>query len=234
MESQHRDEARPPELRTQRRLTFALAIAAAAVVHFPSPAFGQSVDPSTEAIEADAAVDADRLRSGDLITLTFEKEPLYNGDFTVAGDGSVMLPLIGLQQVADAPADAVQVRLAQAYGERLRNQHVQIQLKRRVRVFGGVNRPGLYHVDTSMTLGDAIAEAGGVKQGAKMRGIKIIRGSTELEANLLGDDLIDPYLFSGDQIMVPEGSSIILTGLKMVGTAALTALTWQIGRRAIR
>ena len=103
------------------------------------------------------------LTPGDALKLSFWREPELNGQYEIDESGTTVLPILGTRNVTALPAGELKTKLTEEYGQELRNQEVQIVLLRRVRVLGEVNRPGLYYLDATMTLGDAIALAGSVK-----------------------------------------------------------------------
>ena len=78
---------------------------------------------------------------------------------------------------------------------------------KRVQVLGAVARPGVYNVDPTTTIADALALAGGVSSIGSQDKIRIMRDGAELttgvsERTMIGDSPIQ----SGDQIFVPERS----------------------------
>ena len=108
-----------------------------------------------------ASAQSGPLKPGDVIRLSISREEGMSGDYAVDETGHAGLPLIGMKPVTAVPADQLRREIVAAYEEQLRNQTIQVVFLRRVRVLGEVRNPGLYHVDPTMTLGDAIALAGG-------------------------------------------------------------------------
>ncbi len=143
---------------------------------------------------------------GDAIRLRFWREPGFSGDYPVDEAGGVVLPLLGVLNVTGVPASELKRQLLEGYELELRNQDVQITMLRRVRVLGRVAEPGLYHVDATMTLGDAIALAGGGSPGSRLNDIRILRNGTEVRSNLEVSARVAEQVRSGDQIMVPQRS----------------------------
>jgi protein involved in polysaccharide export with SLBB domain len=170
----------------------------------------------------EVTADKHPLVPGDAIRLAFWREPDFNGDYPVDENGSVVLPILGYRRVTDiSPAD-LKERLLGEYREQLRNQDVQIILLRRVRILGAVHDPGLYFVDPTMTLGDAVALAGGATGDGKLDDIKIIRGSEEIRSGMDSNIRVVEEVQSGDQIMVPERSWINRKGAVVIA-AMVTA-----------
>jgi protein involved in polysaccharide export with SLBB domain len=159
---------------------------------------------------------------GDAIRLMFWREPDFNGDYPVDENGSVVLPILGYRNVTDVSPAVLKESLLSEYRDQLRNQEVQITLLRRVRVLGAVHEPGLYFVDPTMTLGDAVALAGGATSDGKLNDIKIIRGGEEIRSGMDSSIKVVAEVQSGDQIMVPERSWISRKGAVVVA-AIVTA-----------
>lgn len=142
------------------------------------------------------------LRPGDAVRLSLSREVDLSGDYPVDEAGNVGLPLVGVRQVSGIPAAQLKQQLIDAYEEQLRNQTVQIILLRRVRVLGAVNQPGLYHVDPTMTLGDAVALAGGATSVGRIDEVRIVRAGRQIDADM--NDSAFRQIRSGDHVFVPE------------------------------
>ncbi len=179
-----------------------------------------------DSIPPPVTVSEQPLAPGDVIRLSFWREPDLNGEFTVDETGMVVLPLLGPRNVTGVTTTELKRRLTQDYGQQLVNQDVQITLLRRVRVLGAVNDPGLYHVDQTMSLGDAIALAGGATDRGKLSDIRIFREGKEVFRDLDVNAQIAEQIRSGDQINIPEKSWIALNsgtlaGALITGTALI-------------
>jgi len=146
------------------------------------------------------------LEPGDAIRLAFWREPELSGEYPVDETGAVVLPFLGHRNVTGIPPATLKRQLLEEYGGQLQNQQVQLTLLRRVRVLGAVNEPGLYFVDPTMTLGDAIALAEGVASDGKLDDIKIFRDGEEIRSNLDSTVRVTDEVRSGDQILVPQRS----------------------------
>lgn len=184
---------------------------------------------SSSSQRPDSVVQA--LVPGDAIRLFFWRERDYNRDYPVDETGRVILPFLGTRRVTGVHPVQLKRRLLEEYSLELRNQDVEITLLRRVRVLGQVNQPGLYHVDPTMTLGDAVALAGGALPGGKLNGIQIMRNGAEIRSNLEAGTLVVEQIRSGDQIMVPRRSWIARNTRLVVG-ALLSATAFVVVRAA--
>ena len=187
----------------------------------PAPAMAQSASGGGGGADADGdKAPADALVAGDMIRLTFWLDQELSGDYVVDESGELVLPLIGRQAATDVPPLALKDRLRIAYGGVLRNQDVQIFLLRRIRVLGQVRRPGLYHAELGMTVGDVLALAEGLEEHADDGRIELIRlGETRI-SGLDPTLVVGEGLRSGDQLFVPEKSWLRRNATAVLGTAA--------------
>lgn len=159
------------------------------------------------------------LSPGDMIRVSFSVERTLNGEFPVDETYRVGLPLLGWTDVDGLSGSQLRDSLLVAYGAQIRNQTVQIIPLRRIRVLGAVQQPGLYHVDPTMSLIDAIAIAGGPTPTGTLDGIEIIRGGAVVASGIAETDLVGSYVRSGDQIMVPERSWFARNAGWVIGSA---------------
>jgi polysaccharide export outer membrane protein len=132
-----------------------------------------------------------------------------SGDFQVNNSGSVILPRLGALDVTAIEADSLQSLLGERYKVFLNNPSIEVMLLRRVSIMGAVRTPGVYPVDPTLTISDAVALAGGPAADGKRDHVEIRRNGTRVAADLRNDVLIaDSPVQSGDQIYVPQKSWI--------------------------
>ena len=145
------------------------------------------------------------IRPGDLIQVVVWREEDLTGEFLVDRSGRVVLPRIGRWEVTGETEPSLEERLASALGEDLRHATVDVTVLRRIQVLGAVTTPGLYTLDSTMTLGDALAMAGGVNPTGQQDRIDIIRGN---ERHVIELDetrsLTGLTIRSGDSIYIPQ------------------------------
>lgn len=175
---------------------------------------------------ASAAEFSEPLRPGDVIRLRIWREPDLSGEFPVDESGQAVLPLVGPVSVVGLSRDSLRRSLLSSYTEYLKNPSIEVILLRRVNVMGAVRNPGLYPVDPTMTVADALALAGGPSPEGKRDRVELLRGSERLVVRLdPAARLGDTPLRSGDQLYVPSRSWISRNPGVVVGTATfLTAL----------
>lgn len=102
------------------------------------------------------------LRSGDRLFLSIPSDSLRGDTLDVARDGSVALPGIGRVDLSHIGAGEVPDTVRARYRRLLRVDDVAVFPLRRVSVLGEVRKPGVYFLNLSASLRDAVAVAQGV------------------------------------------------------------------------
>lgn len=130
---------------------------------FGPPLAAQSSAPSSAQSGAQSNVQASAppITPGDQLQIETWREEFYSGVFTVDAQGRITLPKVGEWTVAGLSRDALRDRLVSAWGETLRDPVVQVTVLRRIRVLGEVMNPGVFYLDETMSVADALALAGG-------------------------------------------------------------------------
>lgn len=187
--------------------------------------------PDRPVIAALPATGARTLLPGDVVELRSWTEPEIAGEYSVDEDGRVMLPLLGTRVATDRSSDELRRHILDEYRGYFREaETVQVVVKRRVRILGHVTEPGLYLLDPTMTLGDALALAGGITESGDEEKIRIIRDDGPVvETTLERDTPIVQELRSGDQILVPERSWISRHSSILVG-GVVSGLVFIVSR----
>jgi protein involved in polysaccharide export with SLBB domain len=147
------------------------------------------------------------LRPGDIVRLRIWREPDLSGDFPVDEFGQVNFPLVGTYPVADETRESLQQKLVAAFRTSVQNLSMDVIFLRRIPVVGAVRTPGLYPVEPTMTVADAVALAGGSTLEADKTSINLMRSGKIIQKNL------DPALAvsqlatnPGDQLYIPPRS----------------------------
>jgi polysaccharide export outer membrane protein len=137
-----------------------------------------------------------------------------SGEFPVRPDGAISIPLLGDVMVAEKTPQQVEEEIAHRLidGQLIRDPHVSVGLtavhSKKYYIQGEVNRPGSYDLVVPTTIMEGLVNAGGFRDFANTRKIRILRGSQELHFNY---NLVSHgkgreqniYLEPGDQIIVP-------------------------------
>lgn len=170
------------------------------------------------------------LRPGDALRVMIKNEPAMSGDFPVAADGTVMLPIIGLARATDKSVAHLRSELEARYARELAEPEVQLTPLVRVSVLGEVRNPGLFLADPTHVVRDVIALAGGLTPSANRRKVRITRGGTETVAEYeAGAPALETGLLSGDEIFVDRRSwlgdnlGIFIGAAASVAAAAVTS-----------
>jgi polysaccharide export outer membrane protein len=204
-----------------RLLQTALVFAAIGLSAGPSAAQTSAAAPTTAAHAV--------LRPGDAVRLLIWREEEFSGEFTVAQDGSVVLPRLGRQEVMSETPDALRKRWLEEYGRYLRNPSIEITFLRRVTVLGAVREAGLKHVDPTMTIAQALALAGGTTPDGATDRIVLMRDGEPIQTVSERTRIAETPLRSGDQLFVPERSWVsrntgIVTALISGAVSVMVAL----------
>jgi len=141
-----------------------------------------------------------RLYPGDQVDLVVASAPELNRPLTVAPDGRVSLPLIGLVMVADRTIAENQATIRQAYVSQLVRPDVELNLRAPVGlkmfVGGEVRNPGVFDMPGDVDALQAVIMAGGftdrsdraraavIRRGAHgrpmMKVVDLLRGTTDV------------------------------------------------------
>ena len=115
------------------------------------------------------------LRPGDSLRVRVWREPDLSGVFMVDEHGDLTFPRLGRRSVVNVPIDSIRARVQREYAEFVRDASVEITPLYRVRVNGAVRNPGLFTVDPTMSVGDAIGLAGGVSAEGRNGKVDLVR-----------------------------------------------------------
>ncbi len=120
-----------------------------------------------------------RLQPSDVIELEYEYTPEYNQTVTVEPDGSVRLKLVGSVKVGGLSLDEASATIKAKASVPLNNPEITLTLKEYVKphftVYGEVGKPGVYDIHGEVTVLQAIALSGGVKDTAKETQVVLVR-----------------------------------------------------------
>jgi polysaccharide biosynthesis/export protein len=213
------------DIPTMLQLTLLVAVL---VLSSVMPGAGQRPDSGKP---AEARVAPGGLRPGDQIRLRIWREPDLSGDFTVDQQGVVVLPRIGPIQVQDRPPDSLRSYLRTAFATYLRNPSVDVTILRKVTIDGAVGKPGVYYLDPTITVAQAIALAEGASPEGKKDEVQLIRPGQDRALALKlprSAKIAETPLRSGDRLYVPQRSwlsrnSGLVVGATISGLALILA-----------
>ena len=148
------------------------------------------------------------LRAGDVMRVRVWREPDLSGDYIVDEYGKVSLPVLGPRVVLGESSESLQKKIQEAYSATLKEPSVQVTFLRRVAVQGDVRVPGLYPMDATMTVGDALAVAGGrLNPTTDGISLELWRDGTMLYGDVPTSVFIGQLdMKAGDELRAPPGS----------------------------
>lgn len=195
-----------------------VAVAACAGQRTPPP--GERPAPSARSATSPPADSVHpALKPGDGVLLKVWREKEMSDTLQVDENGNLTLPLLGTRNVADIPTDSLKKQLMADYREYLKSPAIEIKVLRRISVLGEVKKPGLYPVDPTHSLTDALALAGGPTADADRSDIQLIRGDEVIRKSLDETRRIAATpIRSGDQIIVGRKSFFARNWQWIVGT----------------
>jgi polysaccharide export outer membrane protein len=156
-----------------------------------------------------------RLVPGDKLRIEVYKDPQLSQSLQVRPDGKITMPLLGDLDAAERTSIELRDTITAALKEYMTNPVVTVIVVEtqalHVYVMGEVNHPGALPIQTSLTVLQAIALAGGVKDFADTKNIRILRsgpaGTQTISFNYkealrgIGAPI---YLRPGDMVVVPD------------------------------
>lgn len=160
-------------------LCLGLSASAQAVLEAASSSSGTAPSRNEIAKKQDASVNDYVIGVDDVLAITVWKEPDLSKTAPVRPDGKITLPLIGDVQAAGKTPQKLQQELRDGLASFVAIPEVAVIVQEvksvKFNIIGAVARPGSYPLGESMTVLDAIAQAGGVGIYAKSNAIYVLR-----------------------------------------------------------
>jgi len=159
------------------------------------------------------------VRPGDAVRILVWREGDISGQYAVDDRGIITLPLLGERAVAGIEAAELHDRLIAEYREYLQNPSIAVTVLRRITILGAVAQPGLYQVDATISLSEALGMAGGIAPTGDRDDIRVMRGDAVVHSRLdqaLALGSVD--IRSGDRIVVGERSWIVRNSGALLGS----------------
>jgi protein involved in polysaccharide export with SLBB domain len=157
------------------------------------------------------------LAPGDVLEVKFFYTPELNELQTVRPDGKIALQLVGEVEVEGKSPAELRSELMELYSQHLKTPEIAVMIRsfyeRRVYVGGQVMAPGIIEMPGTMTLLEAIMQAGGFNvKDAEVRNVIVIRHingqrygqSIDMKPALSGDEVPPFYLAPKDIVYVPQ------------------------------
>jgi polysaccharide export outer membrane protein len=208
---------------TQTSRVSYLAVAAAAVLCTLAPRAAAAGPHPPALAESDkkpapqtpSGLDEYRLTPGDKLRIEVYKDPQLSQSVQVRPDGKVTLPLIGDIDANGRTPLELRESISAALKEYVTNPTVTVIVVEATTasayVMGEVNHPGAVNLQTPLTVMQALALAGGLKDFADVKNIRILRknpaGMQMIPFNYrdaLKSTRAPIYLRAGDTVVVPD------------------------------
>jgi polysaccharide export outer membrane protein len=161
------------------------------------------------------------IRPGDIVRLTVSRHADLTGDFPVSEFGTVTIPKLGEIDVSAETHRSLRERVLRELRQTVVSPAIELTVMMRVRVLGEVMQPGLFHVDPTMTVADALALAGGWTPEASRGTVILRRGGETVVADLRTlTPVSESPIRSGDELEAVQRSWFSRNGLTLVTSAA--------------
>jgi polysaccharide export outer membrane protein len=194
--------------------TFAAALALATVslgqVSAKDKADDKKPAPATPAVN-----DEYRVGTGDKLRIEVYKDPQLSQSVQVRPDGKITLPLVGDVEATNRTPLELRDTIATSLKEYITNPTVTVIVVEATvataYVLGEVNHPGAVTLQAPLTVMQALAVAGGLKDFADAKNIRILRkGASSMDTipfnykEALKSSGAPIYLRAGDTVVVPD------------------------------
>jgi polysaccharide export outer membrane protein len=196
---------------------FGVGVLAALCMLAPRPADAQNGDAVRKTGQVSEALEASyHIGAGDKLRIEVYKDPQLSQSLQVRPDGKITLPLLGDLDATGQTPIALRDVIASRLKEYMTNPVVTVIVVEAspatAYVVGEVNRPGAVTMQSGrMTVLQALAMAGGLKDFADSKNIRILRSSTIFGMQAINFNYNDAirggaavYLRPGDTVVVPD------------------------------
>lgn len=196
--------------------TFSAALALSVCALAPTAAAGKDKDADKKPLASPPALsDEYRLGPGDKLRIEVYKDAQLSQSAQIRPDGKITLPLIGDVKAAGLTPIELRDTMTKSLKEYVTNPTVTVIVVEATTplayVMGEVNHPGAITLQSPLTIIQALALAGGLKDFADAKNIRVLRRTPSgvqtiafnyKEALRSSGDVI--YLRPGDTVVVPD------------------------------
>src|SRR5262245_11528596 len=156
-----------------------------------------------------------RIGEQDVLTITVWREPELSGTVMVRPDGMVTLPLLNDVHAAGMTPDELKGSLTEKLGPFVNAPQVTVAVReinsRKVFIIGQVGHEGSYRINSTTTVLQIIAEAGGLRDFANRKGIYVLRTVNGAQQRLsFNYDKVIRGKDSKDNILLRPGDTIVI------------------------
>lgn len=192
------------------------ATAIALTVGTMAPVTAKDKDADKKAVpQAPALNDEYHVAAGDKLRIEVYKDPQLSQSVQVRPDGKITMPLIGDIEATGRTPIEVRDAIAKSLKEYVTNPTVTVIVVEATLatayVMGEVNHPGAVTLQAPLTIMQALALAGGLKDFADAKNIRVLRkaswGVETISFNYkdaMKSSRAPIYLRAGDTVVVPD------------------------------
>jgi polysaccharide export outer membrane protein len=165
----------------RKHLMIGMLVLASALTGFAqAPAKEKTAAPATATSTADAAY---LIGTEDILAINVWHEAEMSRAVPVRPDGKISLPLAGEFQAAGQTPAQLEEAIRTKLQSLMQNPQVTVMVQevrsQRFSIMGEVNRPGAYPLNGKMSVLEAIAAAGGLRDFAKTKKMYILRRASD-------------------------------------------------------
>jgi polysaccharide biosynthesis/export protein len=167
----------------------------------PNGTLGTGVDPNAFLIGPQ-----------DLLFIEVFGQPRFTRPVAVRLDGKITMPFVGDMQAAGLTPNKLRDQLKEALGDQIINPIVDVSVtqvnSQKYTISGEVYRPGAYPLTGPTHVFDALTSAGGFKEFANKKKIRIVRGKERLYFNY--QDFLKTGKNPETNILLQNGDTIVV------------------------
>jgi protein involved in polysaccharide export with SLBB domain len=163
---------------------------------------------SALAAQMPASREAPKLLPGDVVRIRVWRDSEMSGDMGVGPDGTLLHPVWRSLKVTGLALPDVEARIRQFLTRYQTEPQFVAQPLFRVTVGGEVQKPDLYFLSPDVTIGQAVALAGGATERGRTDRVRLLSGGQLRVIKLDGNDPSGNLpVRSGDQLIVERRGS---------------------------
>jgi polysaccharide biosynthesis/export protein len=185
----------------------------------PATVAKAAVDPATGAAKPSAAHDSSlvgyTIGEQDVLEIAVWKEKEMSVTAVVRPDGMIDVPLINEVYVVGMTPFQLQALLVKKLEPFVTVPEVTVTVReinsRKVYILGQVAHPGVFHINSTTTVGQVIAQAGGLRDFAKRKKIYILRNEDNHQVRLpFNYDAVIKGQKDGQDFVLRPGDTIVV------------------------
>ena len=156
-----------------------------------------------------------RIGEQDVLAITVWREAELSGTVMVRPDGKITLPLLNDVHAAGLTPDELKNALTEKLGPFVNSPQVTVAVReinsRKVFIIGQVGHEGSYRINSTTTVLQIIAEAGGLRDFANRKGIYVLRSQNGAQQRLsFNYDQVIRGKGAKDNILLRPGDTIVV------------------------